>query len=240
MLDTLLKYADKANFREFVSRDFFKAMSTRNLVRQGRDLLDNYLDDEHFEEVCDRVAASLADSPVEIELDPGADRYKGAEDQDGFEVLKLYFHQLFECDETILDLRYEAFAPHDDTMRWIPRQYYVRWDDDFIEPLRDVYRAFYSHDDDLLADALDRLGLEGTSDLFLKHFRGQDEHALEFRREDFLEAFKDILHRCNERGHTLHPNFVALGVYLATLYEHLSELCDAYDVAAAYEAVVET
>jgi hypothetical protein len=42
--------------------------------------------------------------------------------------------------------------------------------------------------------------------------------------------------RCRDSKTPLHPDFVTLGVMLATLYDHLETLGGVYDVQSAYQA----
>jgi hypothetical protein len=134
----------------------------------------------------------------------------------------------------MLDLRRGQFARIDGELIWEPRAYFVSFDPDFKTSMRGIYEGFYGEDDELFESSLDELGLAGVADLFRQHFGDGDQTAVEFDVEHFRDTFMQIFEHCKSEGIELHHDFVALGINLATLYEHLGSLGGAYDVRGAY------
>jgi hypothetical protein len=152
----------------------------------------------------------------------------------GSAVLGLFFRQLFGSDTAVLDLRHGRFGERGGHHYWQPRPLYVTWDPGFLSALRQVYLGFYGDRPAQLHEGLDQLGIACAQTVFTKHFQYPDQHAVRFRLGDFRSGFHDAFLRCREARAHLHPNFVALGVYLACLYEHLEWLGGTHDVATAF------
>jgi hypothetical protein len=130
------------------------------------------------------------------------------------------------------------------TSVWRPGWLYVRWDAAFLAALRDLYAGYYLGDAARFDAAIARLSLEPARDVFLSHFGGGDQREVRFERATFVHTFHDAFLACRDAPPgpggaprpPLHGNFLALGLYLATLYEHLERLGLAFDVRAAYTA----
>jgi hypothetical protein len=127
---------------------------------------------------------------------------------------------------------------------WRPGWLFVRWDPAFLAALRDLYAGFYLEDPPRFDAAIARLSLEPARDVFLEHFGGGDQREVRFERATFVHTFHDAFLACRDAPAgpggapraQLHGNFLALGLYLATLYEHLERLGLAFDVRSAYTA----
>jgi hypothetical protein len=91
--------------------------------------------------------------------------------------------------------------------------------------------------DDVFDEALRRLDLDAARDVFLAHFGDGEQRSVRFRTESFHASFHEAFVRCRDAGRSLHPDFVALGIYLACLYDGLEALERPFDVRAAYEKV---
>jgi hypothetical protein len=50
-----------------------------------------------------------------------------------------------------------------------------------------------------------------------------------------VSTFHQVFVLCRDAKQSLHPDFLPLGLYLATLYDHLERLGAAVDVLAAFE-----
>jgi hypothetical protein len=55
-----------------------------------------------------------------------------------------------------------------------------------------------------------------------------------FEVKQFISTFHEVFLRCKASRTALHPDFLPLGLYLATLYDHLERLGMAVDVVAAF------
>jgi hypothetical protein len=112
----------------------------------------------------------------------------------------------------------------------------VCWDSAFLDAIRRMYRGFYAGEDAAFHTALTDLHLDVAADLFLDHFGSGDQSAVRFEMAHFTRSFHAVFLRCREHGVRLHPDFVALGVYLAALYEHLESLDVPLDARRAFAA----
>ncbi|MCA2961628.1 MAG: hypothetical protein IOD12_15365 [Silvanigrellales bacterium] len=146
----------------------------------------------------------------------------------GDAALQLYFRQILGRQECLLDLSREAFlhvertseSPH---WEWRPSKLRYVFSAQFSQGLADVYRGFYREDAVAFARGLEALGLEGCGELFRAHFGNGDQTAVTFRVSHFVETFHSIFQECKRRGLILGGDFVALGVALGLLYEHLEK-----------------
>ncbi len=236
MLKKLLSAGELGDLRALLSPAFFDVMSARDIAKVGKTLVRNYRDDERFEALRADVDRLLREEGVDLHL---VEQVEGAP-QNPEAVLDLYFLQLFERPVALLDLRHERFGQNSTEMTWDPVPAYYEWDPEFIAALRDVYRSYYSGDDDRFEAAVERLGLRGMSDVFRQHFGGGDQSAVAFELAGFTETFRTILERCEKEGIALHRDFGPLGIYLASLYEHLEEAGGTYDVRAAATRAMST
>ena len=221
------------DLRQLLSPAFFRVFSTTKIARAVRELVGNYRDEMAFRRAVDRRRTAMreADIPVELEctLGPGEETVV----EDGDQVLAIYFHQLFDDVPTLLDLRRDRFVRRNETLTWAPRPIYIDWEEPFIDGVRAMYRGFFGDRDAEFQRGLAMLNLHGMGDVFLAHFGGGDQRAVHFEIDHFHSTFADILERAEAQERSLHHQFAALGVYLATLYDHLEQLGGTYDARSA-------
>jgi hypothetical protein len=244
MIGKILGSGELGKLASFVSPAFFDVMPARVLWKQARTLYAQTRDHEAFRHAVAERAAQLAQTIPQITLlAPGAPAPKsngaaavgGDASARAQNVVQLYFQQLFHGGTTLLDLRRSAFNADGEQLLWRPAAWMINWAPDFIEPLRDLYRGFYAHDDVTFRQGLAALSLSHSEDLFRTQFGG-DQAQVQFRTVDFIRVFHQVFLRCKEHGTALHPDFLPLGIYLAALYDHLEELAVPVDVAKAYHA----
>jgi hypothetical protein len=94
----------------------------------------------------------------------------------------------------------------------------------FGAALARVYRGFYDDRPEDFSAGLADLGLAGCEDVFRAHFGTGDQTSVTFEVSRFVESFHGIFLECKHRGLRLGGDFVALGVALALLYEHLDSV----------------
>lgn len=244
MWKQLLQGTEWSQLRDLVSPTFFEVLPAGRLASQVGELAGNYGSRGGFRETWAAREAALEASPVEVVLDDGArrggiadaEREGEARARRGQRVLELYFHQLYAGDRTLLDLRPERFTADDGDgpLRWRPAAMWLRWADDFLPAVRDLYAGFYGDDDARFRGALEALSITAAEDVFRRQFGEGDQHAVAFHVPTFRETFHEAFIRCRDAGAQLHGNFVALGIYLATLYVHLEALGGTFDVRTAY------
>jgi len=242
MLYKVLKSADLRELTSFVSPAFFDVMPSRKIWSRGRSLMTTR-GSERYREAISRRAQELMQVPLAVQLvgseQPAArDALGSARDDDATRLVTLYFHQLFSDSPTLLDLRAGSFERAKDvtasTLRWKPSAWVCAWDTSFLASLRGLYRGFYGGDDALFRRSLQELGIDAAEELFRRHF-GSEQRGQAFKMKEFVETFHQVFVRCRDAKIELHPDFLALGVYLATLYEHLDGLDVRIDVRACFE-----
>ncbi len=242
MLSSLVSGTSFAQFADFASPAFFKVMPLRKLMAQGRELAGAYRDQNGFREAQLERGRALAAAGVAVTLtsDVAGSPLTAASAEvakHGGNVLTLYFHQLLGAGPTLIDLAPRRFFVSDGRLLWLPGPGHVRWEPTFHSAIANIYTAYYGGggEKDLRA-ALEPLGLAETTDLFIAHFGAGDQRAVTFAVTAFVESFHAIFVRCKARGIALHPNFLPLGLYLATLYATLEGLGGAFDVREAFRA----
>ena len=106
--------------------------------------------------------------------------------------------------------------------------------------MRQLYAAFYgAASEDAYLAALRSLGIEAVADTFDRAFGGARKTAARFQLADFRVTFHEVFTRCLETHSSLHPDFLTLGIAIATLYDHLELDGGTYDVAACYARAVQ-
>ncbi|MFL5320670.1 MAG: hypothetical protein ACJ790_13495 [Myxococcaceae bacterium] len=239
----LVRNTEWATFIDLVSPSFFEVLPPTALSGQAKELISNYVSRARFLRVREEIAASLDATALGVDMRSALPKNASNTELTDFEkqargdaVLRLFFHQLFSSDTAVLDLRSRSFAADETRLVWNPSPLFVRWEPDFLPPLRDLYVGFYSDDAARFRSGLEALKLTAAEDVFRQHFGGQSG-VVQFRLADFQKSFHQAFVRCREAGSRLHGNFLPLGLFLACLYEHLEKLGQPLDVRAAFERV---
>jgi len=154
-------------------------------------------------------------------------------------LLRFYFAQWRNPHGLFLDLRPSRLAWQDGRLTIGPNGLYAELPDDFREGMRDLYLGFYRPDEELLDDALHRLGFlhdglgaeaaGALKRLLRQHFgaASQDQH---FSIDEFRESFNALFDFFVAENYRLPPSFVLVGFYLITLYISLEMLDARHDV----------
>jgi hypothetical protein len=247
MLGKLLEASEFGQWASFVSPAFFDVMPTKALWQRFKALASAARDPELLEQALAERRGWLARSrvPVSIPAD-AARRARAAEAQPGTAaapgraaaVAALYFHQLLHGELTLLDLRASAFTDQAGPLAWRPAAWIVRWDPSFIQALRRLYTGFYAGETTEFHAGLRALNLLHAEHVFRQHF-GDGQGTVRFEVKHFVSTFHRVFVLCREQKTRLHPDFLPLGLYLASLYDHEERLGVAVDVAAAFQAARE-
>jgi len=157
----------------------------------------------------------------------------------GDAALYFYFRQILSGPDCLLDLSDAAFQFNEGTgaWRWMPEPLRFVFSDSFQKNMAKVYCGFYEEDAQAFSEGLSGLGLTGCEDVFRQHFGEGDQTAVVFSIPRFVSSFEEIFRECRKRGLTLGGDFVALGVMLGLVYEHLEKAggeSRRWDVHAAY------
>lgn len=242
----LIQGTDFRRFLDFVTPAFFDVMPARKLFGTATELLRSYRDKSAFTGAVEHRRRTLEADGHAVQVAP--ERARLARDLDrlgdeerravGQAALEIYFHQLFEPEgPTLLNLSAERFTHDGERAVWVPGPGTFEWPPQFRAALADVYRAFYIEGGKPLEEALEPLDLGPAAELFREHFGSGDQRAVEFEVEKFVDAFHQVFLCCKKNGIRLDPAFLALGIYLATLYETLEATGLPLDAKGAFEKV---
>jgi len=241
MLGKLLGGSEFGQWASFVSPAFFDVMPTKALWQRFKALASGTRDPELLARAIAERQVWLSRSQVPVWLAPSGARRPspGAAGQNeaherASAVAALYFHQLLHGELTLLDLRPSAFANEAGGLVWRPAAWIVRWDESFIAALRQIYSGFYAGDSNEFRAGLAALNLLHAEDEFRRHF-GDGRGVVRFEVKHFVSTFHRVFVLCREAKTRLHPDFLPLGLYLASLYDHLERLGAEVDVAAAFD-----
>jgi hypothetical protein len=219
-------------------------VSTRGTARQGLELMSNAANTRRFVTVLTDTQAKLRDAgiPIIVQERCEAQALKSASDLTlsqrrwlGQLVLELYFAQLFHSNVSIIDLwpsRLGIDASGDAI--WHPRPSYLRWDADFLNALRDLYAGFFLRQDERFQQGLEHLHLGSTTDLVLRHLGGGDQRSVRFGPDLLRATLRDISVLRGSDARDLHRNFLAFGLYVASLHELLGSLGLKFNVRSAF------
>lgn len=161
----------------------------------------------------------------------------------GHILLKLYFSQFKNPIGLNLDIREHHFELKDSQLHWSPNNCWYPLDNTFRMALIDLYIGFYHNNEERFEKALLSIGLskdlntEKTLELkklFYAHFGPGDQDIVKFEVSKFSESFYELFHFFVTNEVELSKDFIFLGIYLVTLYMHLEELDESFDVRAAF------
>lgn len=222
----------------------FDLLSPKQVAHQGLELFSNATSSKRYSSVLSATQARLRDNgiPVLITEHRGERRLLAHEDLKrsqrrwlGQVALELYFTQLFHSDTAVIDLwpsRLGIDAAGDGI--WNPRPIYLRWDPRFLSALRDMYAGFFLGDDQRFGYGIKQLGLGSAGERLLQYLGEDNQRCVRFRVATLQSTLREIsAARTNEDG-ALHRNFIAFGVYVASLHELLESLELAFDVRSAF------
>jgi hypothetical protein len=158
-------------------------------------------------------------------------------------LLKIYFAQFKNHHGLNLDIRAQHFQVKEDKLEWAPNNCWFKLDNKFRLALIDLYKGFYYKNDELFEKALASIGLSSNLDqnkkeelkaLLFAHFGPGDQDVVNFKISQFSESFYELFHFFVENKVHLEKDFIFLGIYLVTLYMHLEELGESYNVREAF------
>ncbi len=241
MLWATIKNTEWRPFLDLLSPSFFRVVPAGLLFSELRRLTALYRSPADFERAVAHRRQTLERDGLPIQIAPGA-RVQALQTSDaharGQRVLELYFHQVLDDGLALLDLRSERFSQEAGTLlSWNPSGVIASWDPTFRTAIRALYRGFYRDDTSLFVRGLASLGLTDAEDVIRRQFGAGQQRAVKFSLRDFQQKFHDVFVRCEQIGARIDTGFVPLGLCLATLYEHLEVLGEAFDARSAFEAV---
>jgi hypothetical protein len=242
MFGRLLSGGEFGQWASFVTPAFFNVMPTKPLWRRFKALAHDTRDRGKYADVVRQRQALLARSPLAVtiegpearrEPEPSSTETRMTAEARAARVVALYFHQILHGDVTLLDLRHQAFSDHH-PLTWRPASWIAEWEPGFLQALRQIYVGLYRDDASAFRAGLAALNLSHVEDIFKRHF-GDGQRSVRFEVKHFVSTFHQVFVRCRDACTRLHPDFLLLGLYLASLYDHVERLGVAVDVVSAFE-----
>ncbi len=236
MIGRLLKNTEWSRATDYLSPVFFQIVPTIAMGKKIAKLVSSYADQRAFADLCTERNTGLMSLGIAIDLVKNEEtRAPLTEDQE-FKVLTLYFWQLLYTNTPILDLRQVVFTSvQSGGLLWTPKPLFATFDAGFAQAVRDMYIGFYTDDVARFDRALLELNLSHARELFLEHFGGF-QSAMAFDLNLFRKTFHDLFVSCKANKTRIHPDFLAFGAGLFSLYEHLERHKRKFDVKAAFES----
>jgi hypothetical protein len=238
----------------YVSPAFFQLVSPQDVSRSAYRLARNWFDDEKYGRAVTLRGAAVEGNKLDLSVsrttrrrrahmpfhtDAPSTREVNHQCRTGESVLELFFHQIYVDGPIFLDLRRHHFHCVGDSpggsLVFEASPLYCDWSPEFRTAMRELYSGFYGVvSEDIYRRALGLLGIEGVADVFDTAFGGQRKTAARFQLAEFRTTFHEVFTRCLQGRTALHPDFLTLGIAIATLYDHLELDGGVYDVAACY------
>lgn len=164
--------------------------------------------------------------------------------EDGFSLLELYFAQFKNESGLFLDLRPSSFfLMTDGNIHWQPNGLWIRFRPQFREGMLSIYSGYYLKNPERMRAGLQQVGLikehfskaqvSEVEQMILSHIGGETSNQ-SFRVLHFTQGFEKLFQFLLREKIVLPPDFLYLGVYLASLYLHLESLGGSYDVRQAF------
>ncbi len=238
----------------YVSPTFFQLVSPRDVSRSAYRLARNWFDESKYLEAVNLRARAVEQLDFGLSVTGVARRKRdrrpfqsdvpAAQKVDsscrtGESVLTLFFHQIYGEGPIFLDLRKNHFHCSGNSQNakhgFVATPLYCVWSPQFRNAMRELYAGFYGNvSAATYLAALRSLGIEAVADIFDKAFGGERKTAARFQLADFKLTFHEVFTRCLETRSPLHPDFLTLGIAIATLYDHLELDGGTYNVAECY------
>lgn len=232
----LLQRSEWRELADYASPALFDVVSPRALAGTASGFVRAQLDVAGARRAHAERARALQVHGVPVVLAATVDGRLPASAEDrrtrGEALLRLYFHQLLVGPVALLDLgpsRFSGVAP----VAWSPSWARHAWSKSFRTAVHDLYAGFYGDDGARFDAALAALGLTPARAVFLDHFGG-DATAVRFSAVHFRQTFHGAFVACRDGGTQIHPDFLPMGLMLASLYAHLEPLDVPLDVQAAW------
>lgn len=226
-------------FADYVSPTIFDVVSPRALAGTASALLRAQVDLAGARRAQELRGMLLASHALPVVMADAVDGQLPTTEAErrarGDTILRLYFHQLLVGAVALLDLGPSRFSGVD-PVRWSPTWARHAWSTEFRVAVRDLYAGFYGGDEARFDVALAALGLTPAREVFLGHFGG-DQTAVRFSGLHFRQTFHAAFAACRAAGSRIHPDFVPMGLMLASMYAHLEALDVPLDVRAAWRDV---
>ncbi len=219
----------------------------RDIAHETFGLISNGVTSSRFMSLLSRTQADLRATSVPILVDRHRARRHVVLRSDlkrpkrrwlGQLALELYFTQLFRSDSAILDLSPARLGVADSgDAVWSPLPLYIRWEPAFVQGVRHLYAGFFLGEEQRFGHGVRQLGLGSAGQQLLAHLGDDDQRCVRFRSATLQPMLREISAARTNEARPLHRNFIAFGVYVASLHELLETLDLGFDVRSAFMRV---
>lgn len=234
---------------DLVGPSFFKAVPWLDLTAEGRVILAHLAgsDSKQSKLAEKQLQKMLLGRQIELTtelVENSATMEAEDKKQVGEKILELYFLQLRNEQGVFLDLRSQRFSADAENLYFSKGQLWIQMQVLFRESLLDLYKGYYQSKPKLFDKGLTGIGLmnekmsaeqkEKIKDLFLKYFGEGDQTEVRFSTEHFVQGFEKIFRFIAAEKLEISAQFLYLGIYLASLYQHLQTLDVPLNVRLSY------
>jgi hypothetical protein len=248
----LLAGSEWSHLLDVLSPALFDVISPRQLSARAAELAKNWFNQEGAAQLARRLDESATEAAVGLRIrtatfEPSIIPFRAkikdpptcAVPAEGELVLRYFFFQIYASESVFLDLRASRFCrtAADATAEFYPLPLWATWRPEFVRGIRQLYDGFYGDDEAAFDRAVAELGIAPAAEVFRNAFGGDKKRASRYEVAEFRETFHQVFVKCRDAKAAFHPDFVTLGIAIATLYDHLETLGGCYDVLAAQRYV---
>lgn len=244
----LIAGSDWAHLSDVLSPAFFEIVPPRQLSVRAAELARHWFDHDGAKALATRldqaavgngqafrVSTATGSGSIIPFVGRPANRGRCRPARDGQALLEYFFFQIYQSDTVFLDLRAARFCQGaEPAVVFWPLPLWTRWQPDFVQGIRQLYDGFYGGSDALCAQAMRELGVSAAAEVFEREFGGTKKRASQYTVAGFEQTFHEVFVRCRDQKTAFHPDFVTLGIALATVYDHLETLGGTYDVESCF------
>ncbi len=224
MIQYLLRNSEFSNLVKLLSPAALKIFDNRKLLQMVAQVTAQSLKEREWNLLKIRINEILVSRKVEVKfqapsdiVDLSAERSQ----QNGHEILKLFFTLINSDCEWILDFRAKTFSAQTNKVIWNPKKIWYSPSLKFRQGIQRLYRGFYLDEASQFSLGATELGLTSVENQLRAHFGKGDQTKVQFQFQNFQKTFIDIFESCTRQKTQLPEEFLVLGLMLLGLYESL-------------------
>lgn len=228
----------------YISSAAFKVIDWKSALAQFYNLSKNAFDQELISRLATHNLQFFSDRIV-LEVDSNFKNRKRtlSDKQLAYEVLDIYFSQLFSDRGIFVDLRLGHFERKGEVVHLKPGSFIHTFDKEFRLGMLAIYEGYYLKNQAKMELGLSSVGLTKNSDkreteeikrLLFKLFGDADQKEISFDLSHFKTAFSGLFLHLKKTNTRLQSDFLFFGIYLVTLYLALSKLGHPLDVKKCF------
>lgn len=222
----------------------FKVVNWNELVSELPKISRRVLQKEDFERMFEHQSRLLEAFQIKLTKEQLKSNSHQATRWSGERLLELYFAQLFSSEGLFIDLRSLHFHGHPSYLDWHPTGLWTRFEEKFRQGLLEVYEGFYLEDEAKYHSGLNSIGMlnaewsDQDKQLLSELFKAQFGSALTSEMNFDLDHLRSAILKMSEfmlkKEVNISKDFLYLGIYLVTLYDHLEKGQIKYPVKDIY------